>query len=302
MDISFRVIVTTLLIVFSRAGKMLLELAPYVITGTALGELLKYTSWTRIAYKALSGNPIVSIFGAVIAGVASPLCTYGTVPVALRLSGEGVHIAPLMAFLSSSALMNPQLFILTWGGLGPEIAVARLASVMLFGIIFGLVLRAVPQQWIRKKSTNTSDAGREEILSKSSKKPGLASYMKGFTDSLAYFGFYIVVGILLGAAVEVLVPSDWIANTFRPGEWFSVLLASFMGIPLYACGGGAIPLLQAFMSQGMSRGAALGFMIVGQGTRITPIASLCAVMRPPAIVMYVVFLVLFALVVGVAFG
>jgi uncharacterized membrane protein YraQ (UPF0718 family) len=171
-----------------------------------------------------------------------------------------------------------------------------------FGLVFGLILHKMPAKWIVNKNLAGSDATRDEILERKPKPFTVKSYAKGVWDSLVYFGFYIVIGILLGAAVEVLVPSDWIAAVFKPGQWFSVLVASLMGIPLYACGGGAIPLLQAFISQGMSKGAALGFMIVGPATRITPLMSLGSIMKPFVIVLYVVFLVLFALCLGVLYG
>jgi uncharacterized membrane protein YraQ (UPF0718 family) len=95
MENSIRILINTLLIIFSRAGSMLIELGPYVIIGTAIGEVIKHTSWTRIAYKALSRSPAISILGAVVVGVVSPLCTYGTAPVVLQLFKAGIGVARL---------------------------------------------------------------------------------------------------------------------------------------------------------------------------------------------------------------
>jgi uncharacterized membrane protein YraQ (UPF0718 family) len=294
--------VTLLYFIFERAGNMLLRLGPYVIAGTIVGELIKYTSWTKLCYKALSKSPVVSIAAAVVIGMVSPLCTYGTVPVVLQLYAAGIHIAPLLAFLSSSTLMNPQLFIISWGGLGTELAFVRLGAVFVFGTLFGLVLYKIPPTLIVNKSIGSIEDKRAEILERKPKEFTVKGFIKGSWDSLLYFGFYIMIGILLGAAVEVLVPEAWFAQVFRPVHWISVLLTALMGIPLYSCGGGAIPLLQTFINQGMSRGAALGFLLVGPATRITPLMSLASIVKPLFIVLYVLFLVAFAFTAGLVYG
>jgi uncharacterized protein len=297
-----QILAKTLFDILARSGEMLIGLGPYVIIGTIAGEIIKYTSWTKIAYKLLSKSPLLSIACAVLVGVASPLCTYGTVPVVSELFRAGIQPAPLLAFLATSALMNPQLFIITWGGLGPEIALIRLGAVILFGLAFGLIVHRIPQQWLVNKNIANREAAKEEILNRQQKPFTFKAFAKSAGNSLAFFGFYVVIGILLGAIVEVSVPTNWIALVFKPGEWFSVLLASLAGIPLYACGGGVIPVLKTLIAAGMSKGAALGFMLVGPATRITPLMSLGSIMKPILILIYVVFLILFACCIGIIYG
>lgn len=89
---------------------------------------------------------------------------------------------------------------------------------------------------------------------------------------------------------------------FRPGEWASAALAAVLGVPLYACGGGTIPLVRSLLRQGMSEGAALAFFISDPATRVTPLMALAAVLRPGFILAYVCALLAYSIVVGVLYG
>lgn len=75
-------------------------------------------------------------------------------------------------------------------------------------------------------------------------------------------------------------------------------MAATIGVPLYACGGGAIPLLQQWLSSGMSLGSASAFMITGPATRITNLGALKIVLGAKHFVIYMVFVVLFSLGTG----
>lgn len=279
----------------------LLTLAPYLMVGAAAGELLKYTSWTRLVYKGVSNAPLLSTFAAVILGMVSPLCTYGTVPVVLQLRKAGIHISPLAAFLAASVMMNPQLFIITLGGLGWQITLARTLSVLLFGILLGLLLKYIPSDWVVNPNISSEASSAEEILKRTPKSLNFRELAVNSFTSLKFTGFYLVIGVIAGAVVEVLVPGYWITFLFKPGSIISIAAASLLGVPLYACGGGVIPLVRAFLEQGMSRGAALAFLIVGPATRVTPLMALAAVFRPLFIVLYIGLLFSYSIMAGLLF-
>jgi uncharacterized membrane protein YraQ (UPF0718 family) len=232
--------------------------------------------------------------------MASPLCTYGTIPVLLQLYRSGISIAPLVTFLITSSLMNPQLFIFTWGGISPEMALVRTACILIFGILFGLAVYRVPLKWIINK--NMSLENKENIIKHRDKKSFIwKTFLLNTWESLQFTLFYLLIGILAGSAVEVLVPADWIAGFFKPGEWYSVLAAALLGVPLYACGGGVIPLIRSLMLEGMSKGAALAFFLVGPATRVTPLIALASILRPLFIIIYLIILVVFSVAAGLIY-
>lgn len=120
--------------------------------------------------------------------------------------------------------------------------------------------------------------------------------------TLEFVGFYVLVGVLLGAMVEVLVPGRWIFAVFGSGGWAQILLASLLGVPLYACGGGTIPLVSSLLESGMAPGAALAFLVAGPATRLPPLMALGTILRPVFVTAYVCALVLYSVLIGIFYG
>jgi uncharacterized protein len=322
-----RRIINNIYIIFLTSGRTLLELGPYLIAGILLSELLKRYKWEKIVAGINKIPSFIAVPGATILGILSPLCTYGTVPLVIQFLAEGISPAALITFLAVSSLMNPQLFIITWGGLGPEIALARLASVFIFGILLGIVLIFIPSSFILKKEITPGEnednhPGKTKNIQKGNKQhhgkkdqhskkdhtgkkhhthPGIKGFLKDFWNNLQYVGFYFLLGIILGAAVEHLVPAKYIIALFKPGQFLSIFIASALSVPLYACGGGVIPFIRSLIHQGMSKAAALAFLFVGPATRITPLMALASALRPVFLICYVITLILYALLFGIVY-
>lgn len=85
---------------------------------------------------------------------------------------------------------------------------------------------------------------------------------------------------------------------FGGNEAFGVLMAATIGVPLYACGGGTISLLQAWLMDGMSMGSAAAFMITGPSTKITNLGALKIVLGIKNFVIYILFVMAFSLITG----
>lgn len=234
-------------------------------------------------------------------GILSPLCTYGTIPVVLTLYRGGVFIGPLICFLSASSLMNPQLFLITWGGLGPEYALMRLLIVFIFSMLCGYITYLIPEKWVVLKQRLIKPEDKEDIINRTVKIFSIKAFIRNSLKSFLFVGKYMVIGILLGAIIETYVPKTLIMNTLGGNTVMSILLAALIGIPLYACGGGTIPTVRAMMASGMSSGASMAFLTVGQGTRLTSIFALAAVLRPLYLISYCTFLVLFSILTGLLF-
>jgi uncharacterized membrane protein YraQ (UPF0718 family) len=287
-----------ILLIFYTAGRSLLNLAPYILIGVIIGEVLKLTSWTKLIYRGVNRSPFSAVLLASVLGIVSPLCTYGTVPVVLQLFKAKVPISPLITFLSVSAMMNPQLFIYTWGGLGPEMAIARTAAVLLFGLFLGFCLYRIPQSWIINPSAITDPSSEQEIQNRSKKQFEPKKFLKDVGSCLTYVGFYIVIGVVISSVIDVLVPKTWLNTIFHGNGFLALLISALLGVPLYACGGGIIPVVRGFLAGGMSKGEALAFLFVGPATRITPLMALAVILRPVVIVIYVILVILYSLLIG----
>lgn len=275
-----------------------LQLTPYVILGVLIGEALKFTSWKKLIYKSINNKPLPAVLTATVLGILSPLCTYGTVPVLITLYGAGISVYPLISFLAASSMMNPQLFIMTGGGLGWDMALARLFAVFIFGIFTGLFTMFIPERFIVREKLLTGD--KESIENRTKTAFTWKAYFKNSLGCLLFVLKMMSMGILIAALVELLPVDLWIQKIDVESP-FSVVMAAVAGIPLYACGGGTIPMIASLMAQGMSRGSALAFMVAGPATRITSLAAICVILKKRYILLYTLLLLLFSVAAGICY-
>jgi uncharacterized membrane protein YraQ (UPF0718 family) len=110
---------------------------------------------------------------------------------------------------------------------------------------------------------------------------------------------YFLAGVILSALFQRYVPEEVTASLFgRGNRGFGLLMAATIGVPLYMCGGGTIPLLQQWLASGMSMGSAAAFMITGPATKITNLGAVKIVLGVKNFSLYIAFTVLSALAAG----
>ena len=114
----------------------------------------------------------------------------------------------------------------------------------------------------------------------------LLRLLKNIGRNVKTTGPYFLLGVLLSALFQLYVPAD--------------LMTATIGVPLYACGGGTIPLLQAWLLDGMSLGSAAAFMITGPATKITNLGALKIVLGPKHFLLYLAFVMAFSFLTGLA--
>ena len=127
----------------------------------------------------------------------------------------------------------------------------------------------------------------------------LMRFLKNLGRNVRATALYFLIGVLLSALFQRYVPADSFAELFgKSNEGFGVLMAATIGVPLYACGGGTIPLLQQWLVSGMSMGSAAAFMITGPATKITNLGALKIVLGIKRFILYIAFVMAFSLITG----
>ena len=115
----------------------------YWVLGIAIGSFISVFAKDRIhdLFRAMNGRKwgILGIIPACLLGIASPLCMYGTIPIAASFSRQGMREDWLASFMMASILLNPQLIIYS-AALGPKVLAVRILSCFLCGIAAGLLL------------------------------------------------------------------------------------------------------------------------------------------------------------------
>ena len=240
-----------------------------------------------------TGSPVSpGCFWQAFWGIASPLCMYGTIPIAASFSQKGMKDDLLAAFMMSSILLNPQL--LTYStALGTTAVAVRLVSCFLCGSAAGLCVR----YFYRERSYFNFDGFA--VSASRDTDPNMAMrFLKNFGRNMKAAGPWFLFGILLSALFSRYVPAKAFGNLFGEGQGFGVLMAVAIGAPLYACGGGTIPLLMQWLASGMSMGSASAFMITGPATKITNLGALKIVLGMRRFALYLAFVMLFSLATG----
>lgn len=268
----------------------------YWVLGIVLGSFISVFAKDKI-HSAFSGISekrlgVLGLIPASLLGIASPLCMYGTIPITASFSQKGLKDDMLAAFMTSSILLNPQLLIYS-GALGTKALVIRFASCFLCGVGAGICVRYFFHGTGYFKFTEFKPAAGRDT------DPNLFTrLLKNIGRNIKVTGGYFLLGILLSALFQRYVPADIFESLFQEEKGFGILMAAAIGVPLYACGGGTIPLLQQWLDSGMSMGAAATFMITGPVTKITNVRALKIVMSLRHFVLYFVYIVLFSFVSG----
>jgi uncharacterized membrane protein YraQ (UPF0718 family) len=235
---------------------------------------------------------ILGIVPASLLGIASPLCMYGTIPIAASFAEKGMREDWIAAFVMGSILLNPQLLFYS-AALGPVALVIRFAACFLCGIAAGVCVRLF---FKNKRFFNFS--GFDEMSNRDTDPNPVLQFLKNFGRNIKATGLYFLIGIILSVLFQRYVPSEAFADLFVNNRGFGLLMAATIGVPLYMCGGGTIPLLMLWLDKGMSMGQAASFMLTGPATKITNLGAVKIVLGLKHFIFYLVFTILFALANG----
>ena len=273
------------------------QILPYWALGIVLGSVISVFVKDHIhgLFRSLGGKKlgVLGVIPASILGIASPLCMYGTIPLAASFSKSGIRDDWLAAFMMSSILLNPQLIIYSTA-LGTTALAIRIISCFLCGICAGILIRV-----FYKEKPFFNFSGFEESKSRDTDPNLLMRLLKNIGRNIKATGPWFLIGVILSALFQRYVPAEVVSGLFGDNKGFGVLMAATIGVPLYACGGGTIPLLIQWLGDGMSLGSAAAFMITGPATKITNLGAVKIVLGMKRFLIYLAFVMAFSLATGV---
>ena len=270
----------------------------YWVVGIVIGSCVSVFAkdWIHKAAEWV-GKRVPGIFGLIFAsalGIASPLCMYGTIPICAAFSRKGIKDDFLAAFMMSSILLNPQLIIYSTA-LGGALLVVRIVSCFVCGIVAGLLVK------LFYSSTSYFDFSSFDEPHNHDTDPNIfLRLVKNIFRNIKATGLWFLIGIALSAIFQRYVPAEAMAKLFgKEHEGFGLLMAATIGVPLYVCGGGTIPLIIQWLADGMSYGSAAALMITGPATKITNLGALKIALGAKHFAFYIAFVILFSLLTGV---
>ena len=208
------------------------------------------------------------------------------------LLASGVPLAPVMVFLISSPLMSPSAFVITLGGLGPALALAKISAALIVGLAAGLVTYHL---------TKTGYLGRhtlklnEDDYQSFSSFPGesrsraevFQAFLRGTYGMTRMIGKYLLVALVLQVLLKRYIPIEWVEGILGSRQTWSVALSAIIGVPLYVNGISAVPVLQGLLRMGMDPGAVLAFLVAGPVMTVPSVMAVMALVRRQALYVYV---------------
>ncbi|MHB1232713.1 MAG: permease [Burkholderiales bacterium] len=277
------------------------ESAPWVLLSLLVGGLVhEFLPTSR--FRAVLNRPGVSgLFGAVVVGAMLPICSCGVVPLSVSLYRAGARIGPVMAFTAATPIINPAAVILSLGLLGPQITVAYVA----LGLLLPLILGIVSERWGDSQLTafaQPADAAVQWESSLSPRLPLVRRWLRGIAwgifDLGPSIGFYLAIGILIGALTTGLAPPHWIKDYLGGGSVLSLLAVAVFGASLYVCAVAHIPLVASLLAAGAGPGAAIVFLVTGTATNLPELIALYHTIGKRTTVIYSVTLIIASFAAG----
>lgn len=290
------------------------EISIFILISVMLAGAVKASGADATIARALSGR--TAIFTAAAFGAMSPFCSCGVVPLIAALLAAGVPLGPVMAFWLASPVIDPEMFILTWGVLGPEMAIAKMFSAIALGLLGGgavvMLQRAGGLKDPLRAELATVGCGPSSCgAPKEQAKPVWKFWTEAprrevFKSEIATMGWFLFKWLSLAFVLEAMMirwaPIETFAATLADMGVWAVPAAAVVGVPAYLNGYAAIPLVRGLMDIGLEPGAALAFMVAGGVTCIPAAIAVKALVKTPVFLMYLALALTGSTLVGIVYG
>jgi uncharacterized membrane protein YraQ (UPF0718 family) len=298
----------------------LIHIWPYLLVSIPMAVMMQQSGASRFISKAIGKRPVIAVLLATIVGAISPFCSCGVIPVITAMLISGIPLAPVMSFWIASPSMDPEIFFLSTAAIGWELSIWRLASTFMISLSAGYSTLLLAKYGllgndilkIRKTSAGRSRKMTLELaaLTNRGNKPVTIDCCvtdeKCLSKEIWSATFMVVkfmsLAFLVNAIIEFYLPKDLIQNLLNQEGTFSVVIATFVGIPAYTSNLTALPLISGLLSLGMNPGAALAFLIAGPVTTIPAMIAVWGIAKPRIFALYLTFSLLGALFTGLLFN
>lgn len=295
----------TLIEILKATWEVFLVASPYVILGLGAAGLMTVLIPSEKISRWLGQPGFGATFRAACLGIPLPLCSCAVVPVTIELSRKGASREASLAFLVSTPETGVDSILLTWGLMGPLMAILRPIAALVTSLV-AAVSSLLAAKDAGEDSTIDSNNNPERDLSASPsiRSEGLGTLSRralryGFVTMVDEIGFWLVSGFLLTGVITALVPDNLVETAVGQGPR-ALLTMLLMGIPLYMCASASTPVAAALMLKGISPGAALVFLLAGPATNASSLVVIARVFGKRFVAIYLGSVVVTALGLGYA--
>jgi uncharacterized membrane protein YraQ (UPF0718 family) len=267
-------------------------MAPYLLFGFLMAGVLSVLISQDYVRRHLGGSGWLQSIKASLLGVPLPICSCGVIPLAASLRKHGASRGATASFLASTPQTGVDSLMVTYALLGWIYAIFRAVVALLSGILCGMMVSTVSP----KKETTAPECTDECCQSQHS-HPFKRMLSYGFIALPRDIARAMVLGIVISGVISGLVPENFFADRMG-GSMATMFLMLLIGIPLYVCSSGSVPIALAFIKAGISPGAVLVFLITGPATNAATLTTLWDIIGRKQLAVFLITLSLCALAAG----
>lgn len=242
-----------------------------------------------------------NIVGALL-GTVTPFCSCSSIPIFMGFTSAGLPLGVTFSFLISSPMVDLGSLVLLISIFGVKIAIAY--------VILGLVIAVIGGTLIEKlhMEDQIADFIRNSNSSVDIESPDLSVrdrlvYAKDQVVSTFKKVFpYILIGVGIGAIIHNWIPESWVQTVLGSRNPFGVVLATIVGVPMYADIFGTIPVAEALLAKGALLGTILSFMMAVTTLSLPSLIMLKKAIKPKLMGTFIVICVISIIIIGYGFN
>lgn len=247
-------------------------------------------------YKGVGANAMGALLGTV-----TPFCSCSSIPLFMGFTSAGISSGVTFSFLISSPLVDLGALILLVSVFGFPIAIAYVAVGLILAIVGGTII----------EKTGVGKEVREFVMQGANIQTDIAELTKkdralfakdSMLETLKKVWPYILIGVGIGAAIHNFIPENWIQAVLGQDKWYSAIIATFVGAPMYADIFGTIPVAEALFAKGVGTGTILAFMMSVTALSLPSIIMLSKAVKPKLLLSFIAIVVVGIIIIGYTFN
>ena len=201
-----------------------------------------------------------NILGALL-GTLTPFCSCSSIPLFIGFTKAGLPIGVTFSFLISSPLVDLASVLLLASIFNWRIALAYVLAGLVLAVIGGTMIDRMKMEKYIEPFVLESAKGPEAEMPELTMKDRISFSFQQVADIVKRVWLYVLIGVGIGAAIHNWVPQEIISAVLGKENIFSVLIATALGIPMYADIFGTLPIAEALVLRGVGIGTVLSFMM-----------------------------------------
>ena len=234
-------------------------------------------------------------------GTVTPFCSCSSIPLFMGFTSAGLPISSTFSFLISSPMVDLGSLVLLISIFGAKIGILYVIFGLVIAVIGGTLIGSLKmedqiEEFIRKAPNIDIDAPSLMV------KDRIQFAKDQVVETLQKVFLYILIGVGIGALIHNVIPQEWIENLLGSNNPFGVIIATLVGIPMYADIFGTIPIAEALLAKGAQLGTVLAFMMGVTTLSLPSLIMLKKAIKPKLLATFVGICALGIIIVGYIFN